>query len=88
MRAIGLGVPQGAELCHRLREKGFAIPEGLYLLPEVRDALLALFGKAAPDEAEPVAAMARQAITTPGQSALEGTAPPDAGFAPTEGGNA
>lgn len=93
LRAIGLGVPQGAELCHRLREKGFAVPEGLYLLPEVRDAILALFGKAAPEadalsdaavsgKGEPVAAMAAQALATPGPDAPEGAAPP------AEGGNA
>ena len=38
-------VPQGAELCYRLRAQGFAIPQGLYLLGEVRDAILALAGR-------------------------------------------
>lgn len=42
LRAIGLGVPQAAELCYRLRAEGYAVPEGLYTLPAVRDALLAL----------------------------------------------
>ena len=51
LRAIGLGVPQGAELCYRLREAGYAIPEGLYTLPEVRDALLRLAGTPAGKEA-------------------------------------
>lgn len=43
LRAIGLGVPKGAELCHRLRQAGYDLPEGLYTLPEVRDAILALY---------------------------------------------
>lgn len=42
LKAIGLGVPQGAELCYRLREAGYPLPEGLYTLPEVRSAVLAL----------------------------------------------
>jgi len=46
MRAIGLGVPQGAELCYRLRKAGYAIPEGLYTLQEVCDAVLALAANA------------------------------------------
>ena len=49
LRAIGLGVPQGAELCYRLRQAGYDLPEGLYTLPEVRDALLKLSGLPAPD---------------------------------------
>jgi len=87
LRAIGLGVPQGAELCHRLRALGFAIPEGLYLLPEVLDAILTLAGKAAPSGAsEPVAAMLAQALAMPGPDALEGAAaPPDAGDAQPDG---
>ena len=47
LKSIGLGVPQGAELCHRLRQAGYALPEGLYTLEEVRDALLRLHGAAA-----------------------------------------
>jgi energy-coupling factor transport system ATP-binding protein len=42
LRAIGLGVPQGAELCFRLREAGYPMPDDLYTLAEVRDAILAL----------------------------------------------
>ncbi len=42
LKAIGLGVPQGAELCFRLREAGYPLPDDLYTLPEVRDAILAL----------------------------------------------
>ena len=49
LRSIGLGVPQGAELCRRLRDEGFALPEGLFTLEEVRDAILTLAGKAASD---------------------------------------
>jgi energy-coupling factor transport system ATP-binding protein len=87
LRAIGLGVPQGAELCHRLRALGFAIPEGLYLLPEVLDAILALAGKVAPSGAsEPVAAMLAQALAMPGPDAPEGAAaPPEAGDAQPDG---
>lgn len=91
LRAIGLGVPQGAELCYRLREKGFDIPEGLYLLPEVQGALLSLFGKAAPTQGVPgeaPAAMLAQALATPGPDAPEGAAPPQADAMPAEGGNA
>ncbi|MDD3212559.1 MAG: energy-coupling factor transporter ATPase [Eubacteriales bacterium] len=45
LKAIGLGVPQGAELCYRLRAEGFDLPDDLYTLPEVRDAVLRLAGK-------------------------------------------
>ncbi len=51
LRSIGLGVPQGAELCHRLREAGYPLPEGLFTLEEVRDALLALAGRDATNSA-------------------------------------
>ena len=51
LRGIGLGVPQGAELCHRLREAGYPLPEGLFTLEEVRDALLALAGRDATNTA-------------------------------------
>ncbi len=53
LRSIGLGVPQGAELCHRLREAGYPLPEGLFTLEEVRDALLALAGRDATNSAAP-----------------------------------
>ena len=43
LKKIGLGVPQGAELASRLRAEGYAIPEGLYTLEEVRDAILKLW---------------------------------------------
>ena len=58
LRAIGLGVPQGAELCYRLRQAGYPIPEGLFTLQEVRDAVLALAGKALPSQG--IAAQAAQ----------------------------
>lgn len=45
LRAIGLGVPQGAELCYRLREAGYDLPQGLFALDEVRDAILGLAGR-------------------------------------------
>jgi len=51
LKAIGLGVPQGAELCHRLREAGYPLPDDLYTLDEVRDAILRLAGKT-PEGAE------------------------------------
>ena len=46
LKAVGLGVPQGAELSYRLRKAGYPLPDGLYTLDEVRDAILALAGKA------------------------------------------
>ena len=45
MRSIGLGVPQAAELCHALRAEGYDLPDDLYTLTEVRDAILRLAGK-------------------------------------------
>ena len=71
LRAIGLGVPQGAELCYRLRQAGYAIPEGLFTLAEVRDAVLTLAGKAVPTQgiasqsAQPVPAVEAAAPTPP-----------------------
>ena len=66
LKSIGLGVPQGAELCHRLRQAGYALPEGLYTLEEVRDALLRLHGTAA--AAADGAAAAKTAATPAAQS--------------------
>ncbi|HNX63024.1 MAG TPA: energy-coupling factor transporter ATPase [Candidatus Limiplasma sp.] len=48
LKAVGLGVPQGAELCWRLRQAGYALPDDLYTLPEVRDAIFKLAGIAPP----------------------------------------
>lgn len=47
MQSIGLGVPQAAQLAHALRAEGYDIPEELYTLEEVRDAILRLYGKEA-----------------------------------------
>ena len=45
LRAIGLDVPQAVELAHKLREKGFDVPEGIYKIEEVRAAVEAIVGK-------------------------------------------
>ncbi len=45
LRAIGLGVPQAAELTHALIEEGFELPHDLFTLDEVRAAILRLAGK-------------------------------------------
>jgi energy-coupling factor transport system ATP-binding protein len=42
LKSIGLGVPQGAELTHRLIKEGFDLPADLYTLDEVCDALVNL----------------------------------------------
>ena len=44
LKKIGLGVPQGAELARRLRKEGFDLPDDIYTLEEVRDAILKLKG--------------------------------------------
>ena len=45
LRAIGLGVPQAAELTHALIAEGFDLPGDLYTLEEVERAILALMAK-------------------------------------------
>lgn len=45
LKSIGLGVPQAAELTHALIAEGFDLPQDLYTLIEVRDAILRLAGK-------------------------------------------
>ena len=45
MESIGLGVPQAAQLAHALRAEGYELPDDLYTLEEVRDAVLRLYGK-------------------------------------------
>ena len=40
LKSIGLGVPQGAELVHRLNQDGFGLPDDLYTLQEVCEALI------------------------------------------------
>ena len=42
LKSIGLGVPQGAELTHRLIAEGYTLPDDLYTLDEVCKALLTL----------------------------------------------
>lgn len=48
LRAIGLGVPQAAELTHALIREGFDLPGDLYTLDEVCQALLKLPRKEVP----------------------------------------
>ena len=45
MESIGLGIPQAAQLAHALRAEGYELPEDLYTLEELRDAILRLSGK-------------------------------------------
>ena len=47
MQSIGLGVPQAAQLAHALRGEGYDLPDDLYTLEELRDAVLKLCGKEA-----------------------------------------
>ena len=46
MERIGLGVPEAAQLCGKLRDRGLPLPEDLYTPEELRDALLALWKEA------------------------------------------
>ena len=46
MERIGLGVPEAAQLCEKLRARGLPLPEDLYTPGELRDALLALWKEA------------------------------------------
>jgi len=45
LQSIGLDVPEAAKLTHALRAEGFDLPEDLYTLDEVRQAILRLAGK-------------------------------------------
>ena len=45
LESIGLGVPQAAQLTHALRAEGFDLPDDLYTLDEVHQAILGLMGK-------------------------------------------
>ena len=47
MQSIGLDVPQAAQLAHALRDEGYDLPEDLFTLEELRDAILQLSGKEA-----------------------------------------
>ena len=41
---MGLGIPACAQLANRLRERGFAIPEGVFALEELAGAIAACLG--------------------------------------------
>ena len=41
LKAMGLGLPRGAELALRLREAGFPLPQGLWRMEDVEQAILA-----------------------------------------------
>ena len=43
MRPIGLGVPEAAELCGRLRAAGLQLPDDLFTQEELHDHLLRLW---------------------------------------------
>ena len=45
LHSIGLDVPEAAKLTHALRAEGFDLPDDLYTLEEVRQAILRLAGK-------------------------------------------
>ena len=45
LRGMGLDVPQAVELAGKLRERGYNIPEGIYRVEEIREAILAIMGK-------------------------------------------
>ena len=48
LQSIGLDVPEAAKLTHALRAEGFDLPDDLYTLEEVRQAILRLAGKEGP----------------------------------------
>lgn len=45
LQELGLDVPQASSLTHKLNSAGFSLPNDLYTLPQVRDAILALWNK-------------------------------------------
>ena len=45
LRAIGLDVPQAVELAGKLRERGFEVPQGVYLIEEVEAVIRGILGK-------------------------------------------
>jgi len=45
LQSIGLDVPEASKLTHALRAEGFDLPDDLYTLDEVREAILRLCGK-------------------------------------------
>ena len=48
MNEIGLGVPEAALLCRRLREEGVPLPADLYRADELKEHLLRLWKEAEP----------------------------------------
>ena len=44
---MGLDVPQAVQLAQKLRDRGYDIPEGIYRVEEIREAILAIAGKEA-----------------------------------------
>ena len=48
LRAAGLSLPQTAQIAGRLREKGVPLPEGIFTVAELADALVRLKGGARP----------------------------------------
>ena len=42
---LGLGLPEATHIAMLLRERGVCLPDGIYTLPQLRDAVLALAGK-------------------------------------------
>ena len=46
MTSIGLGIPEAARLCRRLREKGYDLPDNLYRKDELKTHLLRLWKEA------------------------------------------
>ena len=46
MTEIGLGIPEAALLCRRLREEGYALPADLYRPEELKEHLLRLWREA------------------------------------------
>lgn len=44
LQALGLDLPEAAHIALLLRKKGIALPDGIYTVPRLRDAILALAG--------------------------------------------
>ena len=47
LRGMGLDVPQAVQLAGKLRDRGFDIPDGIYRIEEIREAILRIAGKEA-----------------------------------------
>jgi len=48
LRAMGLDVPQAVQLAGKLRERGYAVPEGVYLVEEIKAEIEKIVRKEAP----------------------------------------